>query len=92
MEAIEKAGYTPGEQIAIALDPASSEFFSDGRYRFEGRALAPEEMPAFYAGLADRFPLASLAGRQRRGRLGRLARRRPSGSATASSSSATTSS
>jgi enolase len=48
------------ERVAIALDPASSEFFSDGRYRFEGRELAPEEMSAFYAGLADRFPLVSL--------------------------------
>jgi enolase len=58
LDAAERAGHR--DRVAIALDPASSEFFSDGRYRFEGRALAPEEMPAFYAGLADRFPLASL--------------------------------
>jgi enolase len=58
LEAAERAGHR--DRVAIALDPASSEFFSDGRYRFEGRELAPEEMPSFYAGLADRFPLASL--------------------------------
>jgi len=56
--AAERAGHR--DRVAIALDPASSEFFSDGRYRFEGRELAPDEMAAFYAGLADRFPLVSL--------------------------------
>ena len=58
LEAAERAGHR--DRVAIALDPASSEFFSDGRYSFEGRELSPEEMPAFYAGLADRFPLVSL--------------------------------
>jgi enolase len=58
LEAAERAGHR--DRVAIALDPASSEFFSDGRYRFEGRELAPDEMPEFYAGLADRFPLVSL--------------------------------
>ncbi len=58
LEAAERAGHR--ERVAIALDPASSEFFSDGRYRFEGRELAPEEMAGFYADLADRFPLVSL--------------------------------
>jgi enolase 1/2/3 len=62
MEAIlgaaERAGHR--ERVAIALDPASSEFFADGRYRFEGRELEPAEMAGFYAGLADRFPLVSL--------------------------------
>jgi enolase len=58
LEAAEHAGHR--DRVAIALDPASSEFFSDGRYRFEGRELAPEEMAGFYAGLAERFPLVSL--------------------------------
>jgi enolase len=58
LEAAERAGHR--ERVAIALDPASSEFFSDGRYRFEGRELEPAEMAGFYADLADRFPLVSL--------------------------------
>jgi enolase len=58
LEAAGRVGHR--DRVAIALDPASSEFFSDGRYRFEGRELAPEEMPDFYASLADRFPLVSL--------------------------------
>jgi enolase len=58
LEAAERAGHR--ERIAIALDPASSEFFSDGLYRFEGREVPPAEMAEFYAGLADRFPLVSL--------------------------------
>ncbi len=54
LDAAERAGHR--DRVAVALDPASSEFFSDGRYRFEGRELSPEEMPDFYAGLAERFP------------------------------------
>ncbi len=54
LEAAERAGHR--ERVAIALDPASSEFFSDGLYRFEGREVSPAEMADFYAGLADRFP------------------------------------
>ena len=58
LDAAERAGHR--DRVGIALDPASSEFFSDGRYRFEGRDLASEEMAGFYADLADRFPLVSL--------------------------------
>jgi len=58
LDAAERAGHR--DSVAIALDPASSEFFSDGRYRFEGRELEPEEMAGFYGDLADRFPLVSL--------------------------------
>jgi enolase len=58
LDAAGRAGHR--ERVAIALDPASSEFFSDGRYRFEGRELEPEEMAVFYRDLADRFPLVSL--------------------------------
>src|SRR4029077_3958111 len=58
LEAAERAGHR--DRVAIALDPATSEFFSDGRYRFEGRELAPEEMADFYGELADHFSLVSL--------------------------------
>jgi len=58
LEGAERAGHR--ERVAIALDPASSEFFSDGRYRFEGRELGPDKMAGFYGDLADRFPLVSL--------------------------------
>jgi len=58
LDAAERAGHR--ERVAIALDPASSEFFRDGVYRFEGREVKPTEMAAFYADLADRFPLVSL--------------------------------
>ncbi len=58
LDAAGRAGHR--DRVAIALDPASSEFFSDGRYRFEGRELEPDEMVGFYGNLADRFPLVSL--------------------------------
>ncbi|HVH51851.1 MAG TPA: phosphopyruvate hydratase [Gaiellaceae bacterium] len=58
LDAAERAGHR--ESVAIALDPASSEFFRDGVYRFEGREAKPSDMAGFYAGLADRFPLVSL--------------------------------
>jgi enolase len=63
VEAIEKAGYRPGEQIALALDPAASEFFKDGAYVLAGeggRRLAPAEMVEYYAGLVDRYPIVSI--------------------------------
>ena len=58
LEAAERAGHR--DRVAIALDPASSEFFSDGVYRFEGREVAPAAMADFYADLVDRFPIVSL--------------------------------
>jgi enolase len=62
LEAIEKAGFTPGDQIAIALDPASSEFFSDGSYVLagEGRTLSPAEMVEEYARLCAAYPIVSI--------------------------------
>ncbi|MEO6317222.1 MAG: phosphopyruvate hydratase, partial [Acidimicrobiales bacterium] len=62
LRAIEQAGYAPGEQIAIALDPASSEFFSDGAYELagEGRSLTPAEMVEEYARLCDAYPIVSI--------------------------------
>ena len=63
VEAVEKAGYRPGEQVAIALDPAASEFFKDGAYVLAGeggRRLTPAEMVEYYAGLVDRYPIVSI--------------------------------
>jgi enolase len=58
LEAAERAGHR--DRVAMALDPASSEFFRDGRYRFEGRQAESAEMIEFYAGLVDRFPIVAL--------------------------------
>jgi enolase len=62
VEAIESAGRVPGEEVAIALDPAASEFFEDGAYhlRGEGRRLSPAEMVDYWVDLCDRFPIVSL--------------------------------
>jgi enolase len=60
VKAIEAAGYKPGEHVAIALDPASSGFFEDGRYnlRTESRKVTSEEMVAIYADWVKRYPIA----------------------------------
>ena len=64
MESIEKAGYAPGEQVMIALDPAASEFFDADKGKYvlagEGKELSSEEMVDFYADLADRYPIISI--------------------------------
>ncbi len=62
MKSIEKAGYKPGEQVAIALDCASTEFFRDGKYVMagEGKTLSPDEMAAYLADLAVRYPIWSI--------------------------------
>jgi enolase len=62
VRAIEAAGYTPGEQIALALDPASTEFFADGSYVLagEGRTLSAAEMVDEYARLCDAYPIVSI--------------------------------
>jgi enolase len=63
LEAINAAGYTPGEQIAIALDPASSEFFDEGHYVFkksDGRRLNSEEMVQFWVNWARQYPIISI--------------------------------
>lgn len=59
-EAIKNAGYTPGKDIALALDVASSEFFKDGAYQFEGKSLSASEMSAYYAELVADYPLVSI--------------------------------
>jgi enolase len=62
IKAIEKAGYRPGEDVAIALDPASSEFFKDGKYHLEGegKVLDSEGIVRYYADLASRYPIISI--------------------------------
>ena len=60
MEAIEKAGYEPGKDIALALDVAASEFYSDGSYTFEGASKSADEMVAYYSELVDAYPLVSI--------------------------------
>jgi enolase len=62
IEAIEKAGYVPGKDIYIALDPAASEFFEDGKYNLagEGRILTPEQMADYYVELANKYPIISI--------------------------------
>jgi enolase len=62
VEAIEKAGYRPGTDLAIALDPATSELFRDGRYHLasEDRHLSSDEMVGFWVDLVDRYPIVSI--------------------------------
>jgi enolase len=62
VEAIQKAGYTPGDEIALALDPAATEFYVDGTYelRGEGRSLSSADMVGFFATLCDRYPIVSI--------------------------------
>jgi len=62
LEAIQRAGYAPGEQIAIALDPATSELFGEERYTLvkEDRVLSTEQLVDFWADWVDRFPIVSL--------------------------------
>ena len=60
MEAIGKAGYTPGQDIALAIDAAATEFFADGGYNFEGAAKSTADMTGLYAGWLDRYPIVSL--------------------------------
>jgi enolase len=60
IQAIEKAGYRPGDQISLALDVASTEFFKDGRYAFDGGSYSSAEMVDQLAALVNRFPIVSI--------------------------------
>jgi enolase len=60
MEAIEKAGFTPGKDIAVGLDVASTEFFHDGAYQFEGSARSAAEMTSYFADLVANYPLITI--------------------------------
>ena len=62
LEAIQKAGYEPGKDIWIAMDPAASEIYEDGKYNLkkEGRVLTSEEMVDFYANWVEKYPIISI--------------------------------
>jgi len=62
MQAIEAAGYKPGEDVVLALDPAASEFYRDGKYRLdgEGKVLDATGLVAYYTDLVDRYPIVSI--------------------------------
>ncbi len=62
LEAIEKAGYKPGQDIFLALDPASTEIYKDGKYHLESekKVLSSEEMVEFYADWVDKYPIRSI--------------------------------
>lgn len=60
--AIERAGYTPGQEVSLALDPAASELYQEGKYHLEGegRVLSSEEMVEFWATWVDKYPIRSI--------------------------------
>ena len=62
LKSIEKAGYTPGDDIALALDCASTEYFKNGKYELagEGKSLAPDQHAAYLADLVSRYPIVSI--------------------------------
>jgi enolase len=62
LAAVEASGYRPGEQVALALDPAASEFYRDGKYVLarEGRELSAEELAAFWEAWCDKYPIVSI--------------------------------
>ncbi len=60
IDAISKAGYTPGQEVSLALDVASSEFYKDGKYIVEGNELNSEEMSSFLSNLVDKYPIISI--------------------------------
>ncbi|MCS7235742.1 MAG: phosphopyruvate hydratase [Armatimonadota bacterium] len=60
VDAIQRAGYRPGEDVALALDAASTELYRDGRYHLEGRVLTGEQLVRYFEHLVDRYPLVSI--------------------------------
>jgi len=60
MQAVEAAGYHPGDDVVLALDPAASEFYRDGLYRLDGKALDSAALAAYWADLVDRYPIVSI--------------------------------
>ena len=59
-DAVEQAGFTAGDEVALALDVAATEFFADGAYRFEGTTRSAQEMVDYYTSLVDAYPLVSI--------------------------------
>ncbi len=94
LEAIERAGRVPGEEIALALDPATSELWDDGAYVLagEGRTLSPAELVDYWVELVDRYPIVSIEDGMAEEDWDGWARPAPRRWAAGSSSSATTSS
>lgn len=60
LQAIEQAGYKPGEQVAFALDVAASEFYQNGQYTYDGQSHTPQELIAYLADLAQNYPIVSI--------------------------------
>ncbi|NCR17205.1 MAG: phosphopyruvate hydratase [Microcystis aeruginosa LL13-03] len=60
IESIERAGYKPGSEVALAMDVAANEFYRDGQYLYDGSAHSPAEMVDFLASLVDRYPIVSI--------------------------------
>ncbi len=60
LQAIEQAGYKPGEQMAFALDVAASEFYQNGQYTYDGQSHTPQELIAYLADLAQNYPIVSI--------------------------------
>lgn len=60
IEAIRSAGYKPGEEVSIGLDVASSEFYKDGVYSFEGKEMSADQMISFYEDLISKYPIISI--------------------------------
>jgi len=60
LEAIGKAGYVPGRDVALAIDAAATEFYHDGAYRFDGKDQTAEQMSAIYADWVDNYPIVSV--------------------------------
>ena len=63
LEAIDKAGYNAGDNVMLALDPAASEFYKDGKYIFkksDKRELSSEEMAAYWTDWCDKYPIISI--------------------------------
>src|ERR1700691_1665235 len=60
IQAIEKAGYKPGKDIFIALDPASSSFYKDGEYDYNGKKVLSSDMIQAYAGVVSKYPVVSI--------------------------------
>ncbi len=60
MQAIEAAGYRPGDDVVLALDPAASEFYRDGAYRLEGKTFDSAALVGYWRSLVERFPIVSI--------------------------------
>ena len=58
--AIEQAGYKPGEEVALAMDVAASEFYQDGKYTYDGEAHSPEDFISYMAELVEKYPIISI--------------------------------